>query len=62
MALDRRVRDFAELVARLGAEAVWLDSDAHDRAVAVISHLPQLLAVASRGCRGKRPDETGYPH
>lgn len=30
----------------LGATPHWFDADAHDRAVAYVSHLPQLMAVA----------------
>jgi prephenate dehydrogenase len=34
------------LVAGLGAIVRWIDAEAHDRTVAYVSHLPQLLAVA----------------
>jgi len=37
------------LIKKLGAEPVWLDAEAHDRAAAIVSHLPQLLAVALAG-------------
>jgi len=33
-------------VAGLGAMPQWIDADAHDRAVAYVSHLPQLVAVS----------------
>lgn len=43
---DVRVAGFVEMLRAIGAEPVWLDAGAHDRAMAVISGLPQLLAVA----------------
>jgi prephenate dehydrogenase len=33
-------------VRSLGAEPQWITADAHDRGVAYVSHLPQLVAVA----------------
>jgi prephenate dehydrogenase len=45
----------------LGAEPVWLDAEAHDRAAAIVSHLPQLLAVALAGVVRDQTDETGLP-
>ena len=46
---DPRVAEFVALIEKLGAEPIWLDAEAHDRAAAVVSHLPQLLAVALAG-------------
>jgi len=43
---DARVKKFAELVRAIGAEPVWCETEAHDRAVGITSHLPQLVAVA----------------
>ena len=40
---ERRLEAF---VMGLGAEPVWIDADAHDRAMAFVSHLPQVVAVA----------------
>lgn len=40
---ERRLEAF---VVGLGAEPVWIDADAHDRAMAFVSHLPQVMAVA----------------
>jgi prephenate dehydrogenase len=40
---NRRVEQFA---AGLGGVPQWTDAEAHDRMVAYVSHLPQLLAVA----------------
>lgn len=38
--------DLRELVSLTGAQVAVLDPDLHDRAVAAVSHLPQLVAVA----------------
>jgi len=55
------VEEFVALIEKLDAEPVWLDAEAHDRAVAVISHLPQLLSVALAGVVRSQTDETGLP-
>jgi prephenate dehydrogenase len=41
---DVRVKAFASLLATLGARPYWSDASSHDRAVAFLSHLPQLLS------------------
>jgi prephenate dehydrogenase len=56
-----RVQEFVALVKELGAEPVWLEAEAHDRAAAVVSHLPQLLSVALAGVVRSQTDETGLP-
>jgi prephenate dehydrogenase len=61
LSYDRRVEEFVELIEELGASPMWLDAAAHDRAVAVVSHLPQLLAVALAGVVRSETDETGLP-
>ncbi len=58
---DSRVAQFLASIKELGAEAVWLDAEAHDRAAAIVSHLPQLLAVALAGVVRDQTDETGLP-
>jgi prephenate dehydrogenase len=58
---EARVATFLALIAKLGAEPVWLDAEAHDRAAAIVSHLPQLLAVALAGVVRDQTDETGMP-
>jgi len=58
---DARVTKFFALIEKLGAEPVWLNEDAHDRAAAIVSHLPQLLAVALAGVVRDQTDETGLP-
>ena len=58
---DPRVRGFASLVRTLGAEPVWCDAGIHDWAVGIVSHLPQLLAVALARVVQDETDETGLP-
>jgi prephenate dehydrogenase len=58
---DPRVTEFVALIKKLGAEPIWLDAEAHDRAAAIVSHLPQLLAVALAGVVRDQTDETGLP-
>jgi prephenate dehydrogenase len=58
---DARVEKFIALIEALGAELVWLSAEAHDRAAAIVSHLPQLLAVALAGVVRGQTDETGLP-
>lgn len=43
---DRRVKAFSALVEALGAKPFLCDASAHDRAVAYLSHLPQLLSTS----------------
>ncbi len=58
---ETRVAGFVALIEKLGAEPMWLEAEAHDRAAAVVSHLPQLLAVALAGVVRSQTDETGLP-
>ncbi len=58
---EPRVSEFVTLIERFGAEPVWLKAEAHDRAAAIVSHLPQLLAVALAGVVRNQTDETGLP-
>jgi prephenate dehydrogenase len=58
---DLRVTEFVALIEKLGAEPLWLEAEAHDRAAAVVSHLPQLLSVALAGVVRSQTDETGLP-
>jgi prephenate dehydrogenase len=41
---DPRVKAFASLLETIGARPYWSDASDHDRAVAFLSHLPQLLS------------------
>jgi prephenate dehydrogenase len=58
---DPRVQGFASLVHALGAAAVWCDAETHDWAVGIVSHVPQLLAVALARVVQDETDETGLP-
>ncbi len=58
---DPRVANFVALIEKLGAEPIWMDAETHDRAAAIVSHLPQLLAVALAGVVREQTDETGLP-
>jgi prephenate dehydrogenase len=58
---DPRAQGFAALVRKLGAKPVWSDADTHDWAVSIVSHLPQLLAVALARVVQDETDETGLP-
>jgi prephenate dehydrogenase len=60
-ARDARPGAFAELVRGLGAHPVWLDAETHDWAVAIVSHLPQLVSVALARVVREETDETGMP-
>ena len=60
-ARDARVARFVAFVEKLGAEPIWMDAETHDRAAAIVSHLPQLLAVALAGVVREETDETGLP-
>jgi len=44
--LDVRINNFFSLLHAIGARPAWLDADTHDWAVGIISHLPQLAAIA----------------
>jgi prephenate dehydrogenase len=60
---DTRVQRFAALLTSLGAQPYWTDAPSHDRAVAFLSHLPQLLSsslaslIAEQGAEGRLPLE-----
>ncbi len=56
-----RAEAFAALLKTMGAKPVWLDAETHDWAVAIVSHLPQLVSVALAGVLHEETDETGLP-
>jgi prephenate dehydrogenase len=58
---DYRAISFAELLIALGARPVWMNAETHDWAVAIISHLPQMAAVALALVISEETDETGLP-
>ncbi len=58
---DPRVQKFVQLVSAIGATPMWMDAVTHDRAAAMVSHLPQLLAVALACVAREATDQTGLP-
>jgi len=59
--VDARVQKFLNLLAEIGARPMWMDAATHDRAVALISHLPQLLSIALASVAREATDQTGLP-
>lgn len=59
--LDARVANFLRLIEAIGARPVWMDAATHDRAAAIVSHLPQMIAVALAGLARESTDQTGLP-
>ncbi|MBI2956820.1 MAG: prephenate dehydrogenase/arogenate dehydrogenase family protein [Acidobacteria bacterium] len=53
--------EFLVWVRRLGAEPVELDAETHDWAVALVSHLPQLVSTALASAVWDETDEDGLP-
>ncbi len=45
----------------MGAQTVWCDAETHDWAVGIVSHLPQLAAIALARVVADETDETGLP-
>jgi prephenate dehydrogenase len=58
---SERARNFLKLLRAIGAEPSWCDADTHDWAVGIVSHLPQLVAVALARVVQDETDETGLP-
>jgi prephenate dehydrogenase len=58
---DHRVQKFKQLLRGIGANPVCCDADTHDWAVGIVSHLPQLVAVALARVVSDETDETGLP-
>jgi prephenate dehydrogenase len=58
---DPRVTEFMALIRRLGAEPLLCDAETHDWAAGIVSHLPQLVAVALARVVNDETDETGLP-
>jgi prephenate dehydrogenase len=58
---DERVRRFVALLGALGAHPVWCDAETHDWAIAIVSHLPQLVSTALASVALEETDETGMP-
>jgi prephenate dehydrogenase len=58
---DPRVSAFLEILEKIGAQPLWLGAQQHDYAVGLVSHLPQLAAVALASFLYDRLDENGLP-
>jgi prephenate dehydrogenase len=58
---EPRAKQFEEIVRAIGARPIWCDADTHDWAVGIVSHLPQLVAVALARVVQDETDETGLP-
>lgn len=58
---DPRVTEFMALIRKLGAEPLLCDAETHDWAAGIVSHLPQLVAVALARVVNDETDETGLP-
>ena len=58
---DPRVTAFLKLLEKIGARPLWLGAQQHDYAVGMVSHLPQLAAVALGSFLYDHLDENGLP-
>jgi prephenate dehydrogenase len=58
---EPRAAAFAALVESFGARVTWLDAATHDWAAAIISHLPQMTAIALAEVIAAETDESGLP-
>jgi len=58
---DPRVTAFVQLLEKIGVRPLWLGAQQHDYAVGLVSHLPQLAAVALASFLYDRLDENGLP-
>src|SRR5260370_961684 len=60
-ARDPRISAFLKLLEKIGARPLWLGAQQHDYAVGMVSHLPQLAAVALGSFLYDHLDENGLP-
>src|ERR1700720_963959 len=58
---DPRVSAFLKLLEKIGARPLWLGAQQHDYAVGMVSHPPQLAAVALGSFLYDHLDENGLP-
>lgn len=58
---EPRIAAFLKLLEKIGARPLWLGAQQHDYAVALVSHLPQLAAIALGAFLYDRLDENGLP-
>src|ERR1700693_17221 len=60
-ASEPRIAAFVKILEKIGAQPLWIGAKQHDYAVGLISHLPQLSAVALASFLYDRLDENGLP-
>src|SRR5260370_41068367 len=58
---DPRISAFLKILEKIGAQPLWLGAQQHDYAVGLVSHPPQLAAVALASFLYDRLDENGLP-
>lgn len=58
---DPRISAFTKILEKIGARPLWLGAQQHDYAVGLVSHLPQLAAVALASFLFDHLDENGLP-
>jgi prephenate dehydrogenase len=58
---DPRIHAFTKILEKIGARPLWLGAQQHDYAVGLVSHLPQLGAVALACFLYDHLDENGLP-
>jgi prephenate dehydrogenase len=58
---DPRIPAFVKILEKIGARPLWLGAQQHDYAVGLVSHLPQLAAVALASFLYDHLDENGLP-
>ena len=58
---DARVKAFSDLIHKIGATPFVTDSRTHDRAMALLSHLPQLLSTGLAGLVSERREGDFLP-
>ena len=58
---DPRVKAFSELIEKMGARPFVTDPQTHDRALALLSHLPQLLSSGLASLVTERSEEDFLP-
>jgi prephenate dehydrogenase len=58
---DPLISAFVKILEKIGARPLWLGAQQHDYAVGLVSHLPQLAAVALASFLYDHLDENGLP-
>lgn len=61
VAEDNRVREFVGWIELVGARPRWTDEETHDWAVAMVSHVPQLLSTALASVVSEELDDDDLP-